>query len=79
MEIEWTETAVEDMAALDRSMARRVKQSVERFAETASTRLNSAFASAIIASAFARKMSLCGSSASAIGAKPTAGAPRRGW
>jgi hypothetical protein len=35
VEIEWTETAVEDMAALDRSMARRVKQWVERFAETA--------------------------------------------
>ncbi len=34
MEIEWTETALEDMAALDRDIARRVKQSVERFAES---------------------------------------------
>ena len=32
MEIEWTETALADMAALD--IARRVKQSLERFAET---------------------------------------------
>lgn len=34
MEIEWTGTALEDMAALDKGTARRVKQSVERFAET---------------------------------------------
>ena len=34
MEIEWTETALEDMAALDSGIARRVKQSVERFAES---------------------------------------------
>jgi mRNA-degrading endonuclease RelE of RelBE toxin-antitoxin system len=34
MEIEWTETALDDMAGLDRGIARRVKQSVERFAET---------------------------------------------
>lgn len=34
MEIEWTEAALEDMAALDKGIARRVKQSVERFAET---------------------------------------------
>ena len=34
MEIEWTGTALEDMAALDKGIARRVKQSVERFAET---------------------------------------------
>jgi mRNA interferase RelE/StbE len=33
-EIEWTDAALEDMAALDRGIARRVKQSVERFAET---------------------------------------------
>jgi mRNA interferase RelE/StbE len=33
-EIEWTETALEDMAALDRGVARRVKQTVERFADT---------------------------------------------
>ena len=33
-EIEWTETALEDMAALDKSIARRVKQAVERFADT---------------------------------------------
>jgi len=32
-QIEWTETALEDMAALDKGIARRVKQSVERFAE----------------------------------------------
>jgi hypothetical protein len=29
-EIEWTETALEDMAALDKGAARRVRQSVER-------------------------------------------------
>ncbi len=33
-EIEWTETAIADMAALDKGIARRVKQSVERFAAT---------------------------------------------
>jgi mRNA-degrading endonuclease RelE of RelBE toxin-antitoxin system len=33
-ECEWTETALEDMAALDRSIGRRVKQAVERFAYT---------------------------------------------
>ena len=32
--IEWTETALEDMAALDKGLARRVKQAVERLAET---------------------------------------------
>ena len=32
--IEWTEPAIQDMAALDRGMARRVKAAVERFAET---------------------------------------------
>ena len=34
MEIEWTETSLEDMAALDKGIARRVKKTVERFAET---------------------------------------------
>jgi hypothetical protein len=34
MEIEWTETALADMADLDKGIARRVKQSIERFAET---------------------------------------------
>ena len=33
-EIEWTETALGDMAALDKGIARRVKQAVERFADT---------------------------------------------
>lgn len=33
-EIEWTETAIADMAGLDRGIARRIKQSVERFAAT---------------------------------------------
>jgi mRNA interferase RelE/StbE len=33
-EIEWTETAMEDMAALDKGIARRIKQAVERFADT---------------------------------------------
>jgi mRNA-degrading endonuclease RelE of RelBE toxin-antitoxin system len=31
-EIEWTEQALEDMAVLDKGTARRVKQTVERFA-----------------------------------------------
>lgn len=34
MEIEWTGSALEDLAALDKGIARRVKHSVERFAET---------------------------------------------
>ena len=34
MDIEWTETALEDMAALDKSIAHRAKKAVERFAET---------------------------------------------
>lgn len=34
MEIEWTGTALAEMAALDRGIARRVKNSLERFAET---------------------------------------------
>jgi mRNA interferase RelE/StbE len=33
-EIEWTEKALEDMAALDKGVARWVKQAVERFADT---------------------------------------------
>ena len=33
-EVEWTETALEDVAALDKGIARRVKQAVERFADT---------------------------------------------
>ena len=33
-EFEWTEPALEDMAALDKGIARRVKQTVERFADT---------------------------------------------
>ena len=32
--IEWTETALEDMAALDKTTARRVQRGVERFAAT---------------------------------------------
>ena len=32
--IEWTEAALEDMAAPDKGIARRAKQTVERFAET---------------------------------------------
>lgn len=34
MEIEWTGTAIDDIARLDQGIARRVKQSIERFAET---------------------------------------------
>ena len=34
MEIEWIETALDDMSSLDQGISRRVKQSVERFAET---------------------------------------------
>jgi mRNA interferase RelE/StbE len=32
--IEWTEAAIGDLAALDKGIARRVKQAVERFAQT---------------------------------------------
>jgi mRNA interferase RelE/StbE len=34
MEVEWTERSLEDMAALDKGVARRVKNAVERFAAT---------------------------------------------
>jgi len=33
-EVEWTESALADMAGLDKSLARRIKQAVERFAAT---------------------------------------------
>ena len=33
-QIEWTESSLDDMGALDKSVARRVKQTVERFAES---------------------------------------------
>jgi hypothetical protein len=33
-QVEWTEFALEDMAGLDKGMARRVKRAVERFAQT---------------------------------------------
>ena len=33
-EVEWTEAALEHMAALDKGIARRVKRAVERFADT---------------------------------------------
>jgi hypothetical protein len=36
VEIEWTETALGDMADIDNGLARRVKRSVERFVETGS-------------------------------------------
>ena len=32
-QIEWTESALEDMAALDKGIARRVKAAIKRFAE----------------------------------------------
>lgn len=32
-ETEWTDTALDDMAALDKGIAHRVKQAVERFAD----------------------------------------------
>ena len=34
-EVEWTGPALDDMAALDKGIAHRVKRAVERFAETA--------------------------------------------
>ena len=33
-EIEWTDAALADMVALDQGIARRVKQTIERFAAT---------------------------------------------
>ena len=33
-DIEWSEDSLDDMSGLDKEMARRVKQAVERFAET---------------------------------------------
>ena len=32
-EIEWSEESLDDLAALDKGMARRIKKAVERFAE----------------------------------------------
>jgi mRNA interferase RelE/StbE len=32
--VEWTETALKGMASLDRTNARRIKQAVDRFAQT---------------------------------------------
>ena len=32
--LEWTEAAIEDMASLDKGIARRIRAAVERFAET---------------------------------------------
>ncbi|MFN0105086.1 MAG: type II toxin-antitoxin system RelE family toxin [Bryobacteraceae bacterium] len=39
-EIEWTGTAIEDMAALDNVVARRVRQAVERFLQTGAGSVN---------------------------------------
>jgi len=39
VEIEWTGTALADRAGLDKGIARRVKQSIERFAETGAGKL----------------------------------------
>jgi mRNA interferase RelE/StbE len=33
-QVEWTESALEDLAALDKGIARRIKAAIERFAET---------------------------------------------
>ena len=38
-QIEWTDSPLDDMAALDKGIARRVKQAVERFAETGAGRV----------------------------------------
>jgi len=79
VEVEWTETALGDMAALDKGIARRVKQSVERFAETGagtasngymvSTRQSSASASATTALSSSSTTKPCASSALEIGKK----------
>ncbi len=33
-DLEWSESSLEDIAALDKSLARRIQRAVERFAET---------------------------------------------
>ena len=33
-EVEWTEPSLDDMAALDKTIVRRMKRAIERFAET---------------------------------------------
>ena len=33
-DLEWSESSLEDMAALDKGIARRIQRAVERFAET---------------------------------------------
>ena len=35
-EIEWSEESLDDLAALEKGMARRIKTAIERFAETGS-------------------------------------------
>jgi mRNA-degrading endonuclease RelE of RelBE toxin-antitoxin system len=35
-DLEWSESSLEDMAALDKGIARRIQRAVERFAETES-------------------------------------------
>jgi mRNA-degrading endonuclease RelE of RelBE toxin-antitoxin system len=39
-EVEWTGTALDDLAALDTGIARRVKQAVERFAGAGAGNVN---------------------------------------
>jgi hypothetical protein len=34
VDVEWSHAALEDMAALDKDLARRIKQPVERLADT---------------------------------------------
>jgi hypothetical protein len=80
MEIEWTETALADMADLDKGIARRVKQSVALRrtgagnvnASRTSTLPSSASVSATTASASIRTTTPCASCASATAARPTA-------
>ncbi len=52
-QIEWTSASLEDMGALDKGIARRVKQAVERFAETGVGSVKSSRASIHLSIAYA--------------------------
>jgi hypothetical protein len=81
MEIEWTESALADMAVLDKGIARRIQKSVERFSKIAlvtssvfriASRPNTVSASAITVSASSSMRTRCLSSAFEIGRRRTA-------
>jgi len=87
VEIEWTGSALDDMADLDKGIARRVKNAVERFADTGPGRSKNSrvsilpstgSVSAIIASASNSTRKHCACFAYATAARPVAEERNRG-